>query len=912
MQCREDESYALLQFKEGFDINKLASMNPLSYPKTTSWNASKDCCSWDGIKCDKHTNRVIHVDLRSSQLYGKMDANSSLFHLEHLRNLDLSDNNFDYSQIPHTIGELSQLRYLNLSHTMFFGEIPPQISHLSKLLSLDLGLNIDVSSPSPRSSAVNLLKLESSILRSIIQNSTKLETLQLSYVTISSTLPDTLTNLTSLQALSLYSSELHGEFPVGVFHLPKLKYLDLRYNHNLNGKLPEFQSSSLAQLELDDTGFYGTLPSSIGKLSSLKKLSISGCHFYGNIPSSLGNLTQLVYISLEYNKFRGDPSASLENRTKISELYVGYNEFTIETISWIGKFSSLIGLDISSINVGSEIPLFVANLTKLQYLSAQKSNMKGEIPSWIMNLTNLAYLNLAQNSLHGEIPNSLFRLENLERLSLCDNLLHGKVELDMFLKFKKLSVLNLSFNKFSLLDGKSSSNVTKSRIRVLQLASCNLVKIPTFIRDLNDLECLLLSNNSITTVPDWLWRKESLISFTISYNSLIGEIYSSICNLKSLVRLDLSFNNLSGNVPSCLGNFSQHLEILMLKGNKLSGLIPQTYLMGNSLQMIDFSKNNLQGRLPRTLVNCKWLEYFDIRHNNINDSFPFWLGDLPELKVLDLSNNEFYGDIECYGNNTCTFPKLHIIDLSHNEFSGNFPTEMIRRWKAMKTSNTSQLQYEQEAFYFQSLNYKGYWTETDPYSFTISNKGLVMVYNRLQEFFNMIAIDFSSNKINGEIPHIIGDLKGLVSLNLSNNFLIGNIPSSLSKLSNLESLDLSLNKLSGKIPQQLTQLTFLEFFNVSFNNLSGNIPQNKQFATFLDNSFEGNKGLCGDQLSHKCLDHTRPSFSSSSADDDDDDSGFLFELDWKVVLIGYGSGFVVGVLGSTFYHKVIGWLKRVF
>jgi Leucine-rich repeat (LRR) protein len=455
MQCREDESYALLQFKEGFDINKLASMNPLSYPKTTSWNASKDCCSWDGIKCDKHTNRVIRVDLRSSQLYGKMDANSSLFHLEHLRNLDLSDNNFDYSQIPHTIGELSQLRYLNLSHSMFFGEIPTQISHLSKLLSLDLGLNIDVSSPSPRSSAVNLLKLKSSILRSIIQNSTKLETLQLSYVTISSTLPDTLTNLTSLQALSLYSSELHGEFPVGVFHLPKLKYLDLRYNHNLNGKLPEFQSSSLAQLELDDTGFYGTLPLSIGKLSSLKKLSISGCHFYGNIPSSLGNLTQLVYISLEYNKFRGDPSASLENRTKISELYVGYNEFTIETISWIGKFSSLIGLDISSINVGSEIPLFVANLTKLQYLSAQKSNMKGEIPSWIMNLTNLAYLNLAQNSLHGEIPNSLFRLENLERLSLCDNLLHGKVKLDMFLKFKKLSVLNLSFNKFSLMGGKS-------------------------------------------------------------------------------------------------------------------------------------------------------------------------------------------------------------------------------------------------------------------------------------------------------------------------------------------------------------------------------------------------------------------------------------------------------------------------
>jgi hypothetical protein len=140
----------------------------------------------------------------------------------------------------------------------------------------------------------------------------------------------------------------------------------------------------------------------------------------------------------------------------------------------------------------------------------------------------------------------------------------------------------------------------------------------------------------------------------------------------------------------------------MLKGNKLSGLIPQTYL-----QMIDFSNNSLYGELPRALVNCRWLEYFDISHNSIVDTFPFWLGDLPELKVLGLSKNEFHGEIRCYGNMTCTFSKLHIIDLSHNEFSGSFPSEMIQSWKTMKTSNTSQLQYEQWLIYFRSSNNKG-------------------------------------------------------------------------------------------------------------------------------------------------------------------------------------------------------------
>lgn len=34
-----------------------------------------------------------------------------------------------------------------------------------------------------------------------------------------------------------------------------------------------------------------------------------------------------------------------------------------------------------------------------------------------------------------------------------------------------------------------------------------------------------------------------------------------------------------------------------------------------------------------------------------------------------------------------------------------------------------------------------------------------MVYERLQEFYSIIAIDLSRNKISAEIPKVIGDLK---------------------------------------------------------------------------------------------------------------------------------------------------------
>ena len=884
LKCHQYENQALLQFKEGFVIDNLASDNLLGYPKTASWNSSTDCCSWDGIKCHEHTDHVIHIDLSSSQLYGTMDANSSLFRLAHLRVLDLSDNDFNYSQIPSKIGKLSQLKFLNLSLSLFSGEIPPQVSQLSKLLSLDLGYRTIVS---PEGNEVNLLQLKLSSLRSIIQNSTKLETLRFNFVTISSTLPDTLTNLTSLKQLSFYNSNLYGEFPVGVFHLPNLELLNLRYNPNLRGRLPEFQSSSLTKILLDQTGFYGTLPVSIGKLNSLVVLSIPNCHFFGYIPSSLDNLTQITGISLDNNRFRGDPSVSLVNLTKLSVLDIGRNEFTIETISWIGKLSSLIVLDISTVNIGSDIPSPFANLTQLKYFDAVNSNIKGEIPSWIMNLTNLIALNLHSN------------------------FLHGKIDLDTFLMLKKLVYLNLSFNKLSLYIRNSYSNMTESRIQVLQLASCNFVEIPTFIRDLDVLEFLMLSNNNITLLPNWLWKKPSLQSLDVSHNSLVGKISPSICNLKSLEFLDLSFNKLRGSIPSCLGKFSQSLENLDLNGNKFSGLIPQTYMIENSFQQIDLSNNKLQGQLPRALVNNRRLEFLDVSYNNINDSFPFWMGKLPELKVLSLSNNKFHGDIRCPSNMTCTFPKLHIIDLSHNEFSGSFPSEMIQSWKAMKTSNASQLQYEQKMLLYSRSNNSGeYHAAADKfYSFTMSNKGLTWLYEKLQEFYSLMAIDISSNKISGEIPQVIGDLKGLVLLNLSNNLLIGSIPSSVGKLSNLETLDLSHNSLSGKIPQQLAEITFLEFLDVSFNNLTGPIPQNNQFSTFKGDSFEGNQGLCGDQLLKKCIDRAGPS-TDDDDDDDDDDSESFFELYWTVVLIGYGGGLVAGVaLGNTYFPQVFAWCR---
>ncbi|XP_015962341.1 receptor-like protein 6 [Arachis duranensis] len=863
-ECHQHESNALLSFKQSFFISKYASYNPFSYPKTLSWNPSTDCCLWDGIECDELTGHVISIDLSSSQLHGSMDPNSTLFSLVHLQSLDLSDNHFNHSQIPARIGDLSQLRHLNVSHfgeTTFSGEVPTQISHLSNLLSLDLRSYI----VEPLDNLViNHLQLKVSTLKSLIQNSTRLEQLRLNFVTISSSLPHTLTNLTSLQKLSFRQCELYGEFPIGIFSLANLTSLNFARNQNLQGTLPE----------------------SIGNLTNLAYMALGDNSFHGEIPQSLFRLENLEFLSLPYNLFEGQLALDMFLKLKMLNF-----------------------LDLSE----NKLSLFTQNRTvnvtilpPIQRLELSWCNLNGEIPTWIMNLSTLNILNLQHNNLRGEIPSFLFLVENLTVLDLTDNMLEGQIKLDMLSKLQKLTNLGLGGgNKLSFLEGKSTTNVTfPPQIQSLDLGSCNLVHFPNFIQHLQELTDLFIPLNSIKTIPSWIWSKTTLQILEISNNLLIGEISPLICNLQSLIYLDLSANYLVGMIPSCLGSFSQSLQLLWLAENKLTGNIPQTYVKGNALRLIDFSSNKLSGQLPRALVNCRMLEFLDVRHNHFNDSFPFWLGSLPKLKVVSLRDNQFYGAIMCplkY-----TFPQLRIIDLSQNGFSTKLTSEIILCFKSMIISNKRQLDFKDRIFSENML------IDIDLTSFSMSNKGVVMNYRGGQYLHHMVAIDLSSNKIYGEIPDIMGSLNSLVVLNLSNNMFTGSIPSSFGKLSNLEVLDLSLNSLSGNIPQQLTGLTFLDFFNVSFNNLSGPIPENGQLSTFDNNSFEGNKDLCGIQLLKKCEDP--PKYPLQKPDgDQDSESGSFFELYWMVILIGYGGGLVAGLaLGNAFAIDVFRLLQKIF
>ncbi|CAL5443110.1 unnamed protein product [Camellia sinensis] len=875
--CPHDQRFALLQFKHMFTINTSTDASlwcehlDLASPKMLSWNEScTDCCSWEGVTCDGLTGHVIGLDLSCSQLYGSIHPNSSLFQLSHLHHLNLAFNHFNYSHIPSAFAHFPNLTHLNLSFSSFSGSIPSEIRHLSKLVSLDL------------SSYFDQLRLEPHNFRMMLKNLTQLQELVLHDVNISSVVPMSLTNMSSLTHLDLTFTGLHGKSPDSIFHLPNLQILSLGDNQDLTGNLPKVNwssSSSLQQLYLWSTSFSGELPDSIGYLKSLTSLDLGGCKFSGSIPESLGNLTQITSIYLGGNSFNGQIPFTLSNLNQLISLDLSANNLHGKIPNFSGKLIKLEYLALAYNNFNGPFPCGVANLTKLALLDISSNELMGPIPSNISGLNNLQALFLRNNSLNGTLPSWLLNLPSLMELDLGSNRLTGQIP--EFQHKSKLMLIDLSHNELRGPIPQSISNLVN--LTLLDLSSNNLsgvVELQTF-SNLKNLVNLDLGFNLIQgplPVPP-----PFVSSFFFSQNKLTGEIPSSICNVSSLSILDLSHNHLSGAIPQCLRNLSNFLLVLDLQFNAFQGNIPMIFGKGNQLEILNLNGNQFEGPVPRSLTNCRQLQVLDLGNNKITDTFPYWLGILPELRVLVLRSNKFHGPIDT-SKPKLYFPKLRIVDLSHNKFTGHLPGRYFKFFKAMRNKTMPNEKY---------LGVGAY------YSVTVTMKGLDIYFTRILTVFT--TIDLSSNKFSGDIPNVIGRLNSLIVLNLSHNSLTGLIPSSLGDLTELESLDLSSNQLIGNIPNHLLSLTFLEVFNLSCNRLDGPIPRGKQFDTFGNDSYVGNLGLCGFPLSKECEDN-QSQVQPGVLLQQEDDSNFVSGFTWEAVVMGYAYGMALGlVLGFLMF-----------
>ncbi|KAJ0878649.1 putative leucine-rich repeat-containing, plant-type, leucine-rich repeat domain superfamily [Helianthus annuus] len=788
-QCQINQRSILIQLK-----NKLQFDSSLS-TKLVSWNPNAtDCCAWGGVTCSS-SGQVIGLDLSNETIYVGVDNSNVLFNLKNLESLNLAANNFNFSQIPSRFGSFASLKYLNLSNSLFSGQIPGELSQLKMLEVLDLSSLFPYGTRS--------LRLENPNLAMLVQNLTRLRGLYLDTVNLSTQNSNWCQSLSSslpdLEVLSLSECQLSGPLDESLEKLQSLSVIRLAIN-NLSAPVPDF----------------------FADLKNLTILNLGSCNLLGTFPSKVLQLKKLQILDLALN----------ENLS-------GYlPDFPVN-----GSLKSLV---LSHTNFSGGIPESIGNLRNLSKIDLWNNNFRGRIPESIQNLTQLEYIDLSSNNFTEQIP-SFQICKNLAHVDLSRNGLSGKIPTWIWEVGKgSLSQMNLSHNRLTSLE----EPYNFPYLYALDLHSNHLsgvIPIPPQSATIIDY-----SNNLFnSSIPESIGKILSYAYFfSVSNNMLTGIIPASICNATFLKVLDMSNNQLNGSIPKCLIELGSNLGVLNLGNNSLSGRIEGTFPSNCALNTLDLHENHLEGNIPESLVNCSMLEVLNLGKNLINDTYPCSLSKNTNLRVLVLRSNKLHGPVVCGQNQHYKWSKLQILDMAHNSFSGTMPADFFRQWGAMMTDENGQTKKHISfpVLMLSELYYQD--------SVILTVKGLELELVKILELFT--SIDISSNHFSGEIPGTIGQLKALYLLNISHNEFTGSIPPSIRNLSHLESLDMSSNRITGDIPSVLTSLPFLSSFNLSYNHLEGKIPTGNQFNTFDESSYIGNKRLCGFPLSRDCTNSTVP------------------------------------------------------
>ncbi|XP_019167219.1 PREDICTED: leucine-rich repeat receptor-like protein kinase PXC2 [Ipomoea nil] len=556
-----------LEWVSGLSSLTYLGMNDLDLSSIADW-----------VQSIKKLPMLKNLHLSHCQLQTPGISNSSLRFLGHLKTLDLSNNNLtgnflhilevfnvgsnslnltlldlSFNSLEGVISEsflscLPNLKLLGLSHNLLTlslssAWVPPLHLKVMKLSSCNLGPNF----PAWLHTHMDFEYLDISCngIRDFIPDwfwnlSYELRYLNLSYNSLSGTLPNTTLDLENNCQIDLSYNEFAGEV---MPFFSKARLLNLSKNKFFAATsflCSSMVDSRLAYVDLSDNLLSGKLPDCHMNFSNLFILNLANNNLSGKIPRSLGSLEFLTSLDLSNNSFSGELPSSLQNKSNLLFLDLGENQLSGRVPGWNGQ-------------------------NNLVFLRLQSNKFHGEIPSSLCQFSSIQVLDLSLNNLSGEVPSCFSNFTAMSRKTSLNN---------YYYEFYH-SILSTEDNGYKFeVDYRDGAWFAWKGLKAEYHNTLALLKL------------IDLSANQLTgQIPEGLTILYELVSLNLSRNHFSGNIPETIGQLTQLNSLDLSNNRLSGRIPISMAKI-YFLEYLDLSNNDLCGAIPK----GTQLQSFDASK----------------------------------------------------------------------------------------------------------------------------------------------------------------------------------------------------------------------------------------------------------------------------------------------------------------------------------
>ncbi|KAK3439110.1 hypothetical protein EUGRSUZ_C03754, partial [Eucalyptus grandis] len=447
-------------------------------------------------------------------------------------------------------------------------------------------------------------------------------------------------------------------------------------------------------------------------------------------------------------------------------------------------------------------------------LDLSHMGLQGRLSPYLGNLSLLASLDLRNNSFYGMILIEISHLRCLKELILESNQFEGNIP-PILTQCQNLEVMSLATNK--LTGGIPREFGTFPKLQQLNLSSNDLRgSIPSALFNRSLTWVNLMDNYLSGSLPsDLCYRWPNIQILSLRQNQFSGLLPETLTQCKELIILWLSYNHFQGNIPRDIGSL-QKLQYLLIAVNNLTGTVPRTIGNMSSLHTLDIGSNHIEGEISSEIGNLVNLQRMRLAHNLLIGKVPQEVFNISLLRVLNLMDNSLSGSLP--SGRDLSLPalaatshsiyriwqhptNLEIIDIGLNKLTGETYSSELSFLSAL--SNCPSLRVM--------------WLEGNLLRGSIPES--------IKNFSSSLQILIARNcQIRGRIPEEMGFLNRLTFLELSNNALDCNIPSSIRGLERLQRLYLDNNHLEGPIPDEICNLTGLGELLLQQNRISGSIP----------------------------------------------------------------------------------------